>query len=86
MVIDINTPLNKFPDIVKMNCVYNKISDEIFIIIISNIRDITISHYMKQPPSMLQSKIEKDFIDAYDVAARGYFSFSFLPICFRHLR
>ena len=86
MAIDIDTPLNKFLVIVNMNCVYKRISDEIIVIFIFNFRDFTILHYMKQPRSMFQRKMEKDFVDAYDVAARGYFSYCFLPICFRHLR
>ena len=42
MAIDINTPLNKFLDMVNMNCVYKRKSDEINITFRSNFRDITI--------------------------------------------
>ena len=44
---------HKFLDIIDRNCVYNILSDEINIIFISNLKDITLQHYMEQPRSML---------------------------------
>ena len=41
-----------------MNCVYNIISDEINIIFISNLKEMTLQHYMEQPRSMLGRKFE----------------------------
>ena len=49
----------KFLDIIDRNCVYNIISDEIDIIFISKLREMTLKHYMKQPRSMLCRKLEK---------------------------
>ena len=51
----------KFLDIIDRNCVYNIISDEIDIIFISKLREMTLKHYMKQPRSMLCRKLEKKF-------------------------
>ena len=43
----------EFLDIVDRNCAYNIISDEMDIILISKLKEITLQHYMKQPRSML---------------------------------
>ena len=48
----------EFLDIVDRNCVYNTISDEVDIIFISKLREMTLQHYMKQPRSMLCRKFE----------------------------
>ena len=43
----------EFLIIVDRNCAYNIISDEIDIIFISNFKEMTLQHYMKQPRSKL---------------------------------
>ena len=52
------------------------------IIFISNFKEMTLQHYMKQPRSMLCRKLERYYIDEdYD----EYFDFYFLPYWFRHI-
>ena len=55
--------------------------DEINIIFISDFDDITFSHYMTQPKSMIQRKLIKNFIkEDY-----GNFDYNWLPKCFRNI-
>ena len=46
-------------DIVDRNCAYNIISDETDIIFISELKEMTLQHYMNQPRSMLCRKRKK---------------------------
>ena len=70
----------EFLDIVDRNCAYNIISDEIDIIFISKLKEMTLQHYMKQPRSMLCRKLERNYIAEND--PRKYdmdFEYNFLP-------
>ena len=53
----------EFLNIVDRNCVYNIISDEKDIIFISELKEMTLQHYMKKPRSMLCRKLERDFTE-----------------------
>ena len=76
----------EFLDFVDRNCVYNTISDEIDIIFISKLREMTLQHYMKQPRSMSCRKLERNFIEESDPPPDGrHFEYNFLPYCFRHI-
>ena len=50
--------LNEFQNMIDRGCKYNITTDEINIIFISKLEDITISHYVEQPRSMLCRKLE----------------------------
>ena len=52
--------------------------DEIVIIIISDLKDMTFSHYMARPKSMLCRKLVRNFT----AEAFGVFGFNWLPNCF----
>ena len=65
----------EFLDIVDRNCAYNIISDEIDIIFISKLKEMTLQHYMNQPRSMLWRRLERNYIEEDDV----YFDYNFLP-------
>ena len=53
--------------------------DEINIIFISNLKDMTFIHYMQQPKSMLTRRLVRNIIDGnYD----GY-HYKWLPNCFK---
>ena len=76
----------EFLGIVDRNCAYNIISDKIDIIIISNLKEMTLQHYMKQPRSILCRKIESNYIEEdYPPAHNRDFNYNFLPHCFRHI-
>ena len=69
-----------------MNCVYNIISDEINIIFISSLKEMTLQHYMEQPRSMLCRKFERYYIEEDDSPPdERYLDYNFLPSCFRHI-
>ena len=53
---------------------------EINIIFISNPNDITFFHYMDQPKSMIQRKLERNFFEDF-----GDFDYNWLPKWFRHI-
>ena len=53
--------------------------DEIVIIFISDLKDVTFTRYMTQPRSMLCSKLERNFIEE----DFGEFDYNWLPNCFR---
>ena len=72
----------EFLDIVDKNCVYNTISDEIDIIFISELREMTLQHYMNQPRSVLCRKLERNYIAEEDPRIDEY---DFLPYCCRHI-
>ena len=73
-------------DIVDRNCAINIISDEIGIIFISKLKEMTLQHYMKQPRSMLCKKLERDYIEEnYQMVDNREFDYNFLPYCFRHI-
>ena len=75
-----------FLDIVDINCVYNIISDEVDIIFISELEEMTLQHYMNQPRSMLCRKLERDYIGGnYQIVDVKDFDYKFLPYCFRHI-
>ena len=71
----------EFLDIVDRNFPYNITSDEIDIIFISKLKEMTLQHYMKQPRSMLCRKLERN----YQVVNNRDFDYNFLPYCFRHI-
>ena len=76
----------EFLDIVDRNCIYYTVSDEIDIIFLSKLREMTLQHYMKQPRSMLCRKLERNFIEESDPPPDGRdFEYNFLPYCFRHI-
>ena len=54
--------------------------DEIVITIIFDLKDLTFSHYMAQPISILCRKLVRNFIDE----DFGEFDFKWLPNCFIH--
>ena len=64
----------EFVDIVDRNCVN--------IMFISDLRDITLSHYMDQPSSMIFMKLERKFIEE----DFGDFVYNWLPHCFRQTK
>ena len=77
---------SEFLDIVDRNCVYNIISDEIYIIFISKFKEMTLQHYIKQPRSMLCRIIERNYIEeGYPLYDDEMFDYNFLPYCFRHI-
>ena len=77
---------HEFLDIVNKNCVYIIITDEINIIFKSNLKNITLSHYLEQPRSMLCRKLERNYFEEVDPPPDDmYFDYNFLPNCFRHL-
>ena len=51
--------------------------DEINIIFITDLKDMTISHYMAQPKSMLCRELRRNFI----LENFGDFDYNWLPIC-----
>ena len=55
--------------------------DEINMIFISDLEDITFFHYMDQPKSRIQRKLERNFIGE----DFGDFDYNWLPKCFRHI-
>ena len=56
----------EFLDVVDRNFAYNTISDEIVIIFISKLEEMTLQHYMKQPRSMLCRKLERNYFEEND--------------------
>ena len=76
----------EFLDIVGRNCAYNKISDEIDIIFISKLKEMTLQHYMKQPRSILCRKLGRNYIEEdYPPPDNKDFDYNLLPYCFRHI-
>ena len=76
----------EFLDIVDRNCVHNIISDEIDIIFIPELKEMTLQHYMKQPRSMLCRKFERDYIEEnYQIVDNRDFDYNFLAYCFRNI-
>ena len=70
----------EFQDIVDRNSIYNIISDEIDIILISKFKEMTSQHYMKQPRSILCRKLETKFIEENDPPIdHRDFDYNFLP-------
>ena len=55
--------------------------DETVITFISDLKDMTFSHYMAQPKSMPCRKLVKNFIEE----DFGDFDYNWLPKCFRHI-
>ena len=55
--------------------------DEIVIIFISDLKDMTFSRFMTQPRLMLCSKVERNFIED----DFGEFDYNWLPNCFRQI-
>ena len=84
--IYVKVSVREFVDIVDKNCAYNIISDEVDIIFISKLKEMTLQHYMKQPRSMLCRKLERNYIEEnYQVVDNRDFDYNFLPYCFRHI-
>ena len=80
----VKVSLSEYPNMIDRGCENNKITDEINIIFISKLRDITISHYVEQPRSMLGRKLERNHIEEDDPDLEE-FDYKFLPDCFRHI-
>ena len=77
---------HEFLDIVDRNCIYNIITDEINIIDISNLKNITLQHYLEQPRSMLCRKLERNYFEEDDPPPDHWdFDYNFLPNCFRQI-
>ena len=55
--------------------------DGINIILISDLKNITFFHHMDQPKSMIQKKLEINFIEEIF----RHFDYNWLPKCFRHI-
>ena len=79
--IYVNVSEREFLDVVDRNCPYNIISDEIDIIFISKLKEMTLQNYMKQPRSMSCRKLERN----YQVVDKTEFDYNFPPYCFRHI-
>ena len=76
----------EFLDVVDRNCAYNIISDELDIIFISKLKEITLQHYMKQPRSMFCRKLERKYFEEnYQMVDNRDFDYNFLPYCFRYI-
>ena len=76
----------EFLDVVDRNCVYNTISDEVDIIFISKLREMTLQHYMEQPRSMLCRTLERIYIEESEGSLNDRdFEYNFLPYCFRDI-
>ena len=75
-----------FLNIVDRKCVYNIISDEIDILFISELEEMTLQHYMNQPRSMLCRKLERDYFEEnYQMVDNSDYEYNFLPYCFRNI-
>ena len=84
MPVCVKVPLNEVQNMIDRRCVYNLITDEINILFISKLKDITISHYVEQPRSMLCRKLERNSIELDDPALDPEdFDYHFFPECFR---
>ena len=76
----------EFLNIVDRNCAYKTISDEIDIIFISELKEMTLQHYVNQPRSMLCRKLERDYIEEiYQIVDNSDYEYNFLPNCFRNI-
>ena len=80
----VKVSLKDFQSMIDGGCEYNIIADEINIIIISKLKDITISHYVEQPRLMLCRKLERNHIEEDDPDVEA-FDYKFLPECIRHM-
>ena len=80
----VKVSLKVFQNMIDRGCEYIFKTDEIKIIFISKLEDITISHYVEQPKSMLCRKLERNHIEEDDPDLGG-FGYIFLPECFRHI-
>ena len=76
--IFVRVPSIDFPYTFERNCINDEV-DEINIIFRSDLKDITLSHYMAQPRSMLCRKLERNFIEEN----YGDYDYNWLPNCFR---
>ena len=82
--VEVSAP--EFLDIVDRNSVYNKITDEINIIFISNLKNITLQHYIEQPRSLLCRKVEINYTEENDPQPDEMdFDYNFIPNCFKHI-
>ena len=80
----VKVSLKEFQKMIDRGCECNIITDEIFIIFISKLKDITISHYVVQPRSMLCRKLERNHIEEDDPDLGG-FDYKFVTECYRHI-
>ena len=77
---------NEIQSTIDRGCVLNLITDEINILFISKVKDITISYFVEQPGSMLCRKLEIIYIELDDPPLDPTHSgYKFLPECFRHI-
>ena len=79
--IMLKIPAYDFLDQFKKECVNDKV-DEINIIIISDLNDITFLHYIDQSNSMLCRKLVRNFIEENF----GVFDYNWLPNCYRYIK
>ena len=80
----VKVSLNKLQNMIARGCRCNIMTDEINITFRSKLNDITISHYVEQPRSMLCRKLERNHIEEDDLPPED-FDYKFLPECFRHI-
>ena len=80
----VKVSLNEIREMIDRGCEYNIITDKISIIIISKLKNKTISHYVEQPSSMLCRKLERNYIEENDPDINN-FVYKFLPDCFRQI-
>ena len=78
--IEVRVPSPDFSDTFDIICTNNEV-DEIVTIFISDLKDLTFSHYMDQPKSVLCRKLVRNFIGE----DFGDFDYNWLPNCFRHI-
>ena len=75
----------EFLDKVDRNCAYKIKSDEIGIIFISKLKEITLQHHMEQARSMLCRKLERNYIAKNDPPNDDRdFDYKIFPYCFKH--
>ena len=79
----VKVSLKEFQKMTDRGCEYNIKSNEINIIFISKLKDITISHYVEQPRSMLCRKLERNLIEKDDPDLEDS-DYKILPEYFRH--
>ena len=78
--IVVRVPSLDFLDTFDRSCINDEV-DEINIMIKSDLDDITFSHYMTQPKSV----IEKNYMKISIREENGDFNYNWLPKCFRHI-
>ena len=78
--IEVRVPSFGFLDTFDSDCINEEI-DEKNIAFTSDLKDMSLSHYMAQPKSMLCRKLVRNFIEK----EFGGFDYTLLRNCFRHI-